>query len=114
MAITAKELRKQSKKEDRQVCEACSGHESITQKHHLLPLKKCAMFLNTGLFKDFGTPVVWLCPNCHMYLHQMMRGLYHYSALGNEPEVNKNLRGLLEKYEKWFFYYLDEVIAYEK
>lgn len=114
MAITAKELRKQSKKGNRQVCEACGEHESITENHHLLTLKKCALLINTGVFIEIKSPIVWLCPNCHMYLHQMMRGNFCNAALGTKREVYEKLKYMMNQSVECHNDYLKELASYEK
>jgi hypothetical protein len=73
--ITAKTLRKlfQSYKKPKEgiPCCVCNKNPLITELHHLVPFKDMA-----NLISEFGLPLekartscVWLCPNCHAYLH---------------------------------------------
>lgn len=77
--MNAKELRKQVKKHAyKEPCVVCEKHAGITHLHHVLSLKECAYLLNVR--ESIDVPVVWLCPNCHAYVHQMQRGIF-YNAL---------------------------------
>ena len=78
-AWTANGLRKllsNSKGLQREQCFICGQHVGITELHHLIQVSELADLLNKGAlsFSDVKTPVVWLCPNCHAYVHAGMRG----------------------------------------
>ena len=54
-------------------CFVCGLHDKITEKHHVLPVATIADMLNDGI-EDIGTPTIWLCPNCHSYVHMAIKG----------------------------------------
>ena len=95
--ITAEELRKwlPVNHETRQPCFACEKHSSITQCHHVVPLKMCAYLLNNGFTNRIENPLVWLCPNCHAYLHQLLNANHINIEKELEPEVVLRLRKLV-------------------
>ena len=81
--MKAIELRKQTKRyKEHQPCEICGKHKDITHLHHVISLKDCTMLLHVVDFIDI--PVVFLCPNCHAYIHKMQKGIF-YSAMLNMP-----------------------------
>ena len=78
---TAKELRKRMVPAEDSVadtepqpCFICGKHVHITEEHHVIPLKEIAKFLNLGIITIdvVEIPIVWLCPNCHSYIHECM------------------------------------------
>lgn len=60
----------------REPCFMCGEHESITELHHVVPVSVLAEFLNGGWIgaDEISSPIVWLCPNCHRYVHEAMDG----------------------------------------
>lgn len=66
----------------KQPCFVCGHHESITELHHVFPLKDCATFLEA--VNSIEVPLVWLCPNCHTYVHQMYKCIF-YNAMREMP-----------------------------
>ena len=70
--LKAKEIRKSRKKQNREPCVVCGKHRAITQEHHVIPLKKCADILNRNIALRIDAPLVWLCPNCHAYVHKLL------------------------------------------
>lgn len=52
----------------REPCFICGKHRSITQAHHTIPLKNMALLLEAWESLP-EPPIVWLCPNCHTYVH---------------------------------------------
>lgn len=71
--LKAKNIRKGRKKRDREPCFVCGKHRSITQEHHILPLKHCAEILNRNIAEKIDVPLIWLCPNCHAYVHKLIK-----------------------------------------
>lgn len=61
---------------ERQPCFICGKHKSITELHHVIQISELTQYLNSGVIDvgDVSTPVVWLCPNCHAYIHAITRG----------------------------------------
>lgn len=68
--IRSSDVRRQcSAHKQREPCFICGKHGSITEAHHTIPLKDVAALLAAwGSLPE--PPVVWLCPNCHTYLHR--------------------------------------------
>lgn len=67
---TAKTLRKQCKKhKEKEPCFICGKHSTITECHHVIPLKICADIMNEFHKNELTVPTAWLCPNCHAYAH---------------------------------------------
>lgn len=84
--MNARDLRRRSKAtngNNRQPCYVCGRHESITELHHVFPLKDCAMVLD--VVESVEVPMVCLCPNCHTYIHQMYKGIF-FNAIREMPE----------------------------
>lgn len=72
---------------NREPCFICGKHRSITQAHHTIPLKNMALLLEAWESLP-EPPIVWLCPNCHTYVHNWQRA----DPFNMEP-------GMLEKFE---------------
>lgn len=73
---TAKDVRKMLTKVQRPAdtdipCQICRANGYITEAHHAIPVKKLAYHVNCcGLpLDELKTPIFWLCPNCHTYMH---------------------------------------------
>lgn len=50
-------------------CFICGKHKAITEAHHTIPLKELVRLLEAwGKLPE--PPIVWLCPNCHTYVHR--------------------------------------------
>ena len=84
--MNARELRRRSKENrgiDRQPCFVCGRHESITELHHVFTLKDCVMVFD--IVQSVEVPMVWLCPNCHTYIHQMYKGKF-FNTIREIPE----------------------------
>lgn len=96
--ITAEGLRKwlPANYEARQPCFACGRHSSITHCHHVVPLKSCAYLLRKGFTSRIEDPLVWLCPNCHAYLHQLLNGNAGNVKEDLEPEIVHRLLVLVK------------------
>lgn len=78
--MNAKDLRKQTTRyTEHEPCEACGKHKEITHLHHVVSLKDCAMLLDA--INSIETPMVFLCPNCHTYIHQMHKGIFYNARL---------------------------------
>lgn len=74
---------------DRKPCFICGKHKSITVLHHIVQISELKKFLNHGLLQadEVSTPVVWLCPNCHTYVHASINGNYDaVRVMQNEEE----------------------------
>lgn len=71
-SINAKRLRKSKGHIEREECFVCGKHKEITQLHHIMPLQECAQWLE--YVKGIEVPRVWLCPNCHAYVHLWLSG----------------------------------------
>lgn len=52
----------------REPCFICGKHKTITEAHHIMPLKDVALLLESWGCLD-EPPIIWLCPNCHSYIH---------------------------------------------
>lgn len=93
--MNAKELRKQTiRYREHKPCEVCGKHEAITHLHHVISLKDCAMLLNA--VDAVNTPVVFLCPNCHAYIHQMQKGIFYNAMLNMSESDYKSLVSILK------------------
>ena len=57
-----------------EACSACNMLELISQAHHLVPIQIYAEAINAGctLVNLPVCPIIYLCPNCHSYLHLVM------------------------------------------
>ena len=65
---------------EREPCFICGEHRAITEAHHVLPLKDVAALLESCGILDEPS-VVWLCPNCHTYVHELKRGRLPHNSL---------------------------------
>ena len=99
--MTAKDLRKQTPKHsDRQPCFACGGHQSITHLHHVISLRECADMLNNEYTNEISIPTVWLCPNCHAYIHRMLdRGAYMETVQENDRATCEKVAEILKMHD---------------
>lgn len=69
--LTSKDLRKQCKRsKEKAPCYICGKHAEITELHHVVPLSRCAKKMNRLNLKEIEVETVWLCPNCHAYVHK--------------------------------------------
>ena len=66
----------------RESCYICGEHKTITQAHHVMPLKDVAQIMSRCELTMEEPPVVWLCPNCHAYVHKFKQehGFEHFFA----------------------------------
>lgn len=64
-------------------CQVCNTNGYITEAHHAVPIKKLAWHLNVGELPldKLSTPIFWLCPNCHAYIH--VAGASDFDSLKN-------------------------------
>ena len=93
--MNAKELRKQTTRyKEHQPCEVCGKHKEITHLHHVVNLKDCTILFNVVDYVN--TPVVFLCPNCHAYIHQMQKGIFYNALLNVSEEEYKKLAEILK------------------
>ena len=92
---TAKQLRKthhhSHKTEDQEPCCVCGKHRSITHQHHVITLKKCAKIFNTISIDKINAPLVWLCPNCHAYVHKLLK--YDFISVLREARIYQSISG---------------------
>ena len=72
--MKASDIRNRMSSKHREKCFVCGGFPEITQLHHVVPLHECANLFNQGYKDDIDVPMVWLCPNCHAYIHQILKG----------------------------------------
>ena len=86
--LVGRDLRKVKRKSDkRKPCECCGKHQVITELHHLVPLSMCAEFARYGSLQRINVPLIWLCPNCHRYLHVVFTALWKgksYQMMGTD------------------------------
>lgn len=68
----------------REPCFICGGHETITEAHHVMPLKDVAFILDGGCLTMEEPPIEWLCPNCYAYTHAFYRGKLPWNAFTEE------------------------------
>ena len=99
--ITAKDLRKQCHNGgERADCYVCGKHSLITHKHHVLPLEKCARWLDLGI-ETISIPTVWLCPNCHAYIHFILRRYEVYKVIeAMSGDENKKIMEILKIHDE--------------
>jgi ssDNA-binding Zn-finger/Zn-ribbon topoisomerase 1 len=112
MIFTTKQIRK-TNKANKEPCFACGGHKSIAQSHHVLPLKYCMMMLNTNAISEIETPLIWLCPNCHAHLHQMLTGRFYLARPEVSKEVYDALLLIFQECSKRFSNAIDGVMSHE-
>lgn len=105
MYITSKKLRSLEKRNSDKnfcyYCEICGEHSIITEAHHLIPLREYAKCINEGRMNLIGSPLIYLCPNCHSYLHLLLMAEYGagYRTLRKiEIMVDEMDKHLLEKF----------------
>ena len=104
--ITAKDLRKQCHGGgERADCYVCGKHSLVTHKHHILPLEKCAKWLDLGI-EEISIPTVWLCPTCHAYIHVILKRHEFYKVL--EAVSDEEYKRINEKLS---FYILIKKVA---
>ena len=107
--LSAKQLRKKAKGE-RTSCVVCGRHKEIAERHHVLSLKKSALLLNSGLIERVKTPILSLCPNCHAYLHLLMKHQTHKVITSVERPIYDKLLTILNESNALFSKYTDEII----
>lgn len=85
--IRSSDLRRQcASHKNRKPCFICGRHQSITEAHHTITLKEISQLLMSwGSLPE--PPVVWLCPNCHTYVHRFHAGPPIYL----EPDMLKKI-----------------------
>lgn len=85
-------------------CFICGKHKEIAELHHVIPVSQITAILNMGIveLKDISTPVVWLCPNHHAYVHKAMNGETSFLINCLSEEEISNLLKILETYENSF------------
>lgn len=105
-AVKAKHLRLQCKRHiDKQPCRICGKHQIIAEQHHLISLKECSEILTRWPNSSISVPLIWLCPNCHTYVHWASKeldkgGMFisFYEALNTtDIESSEHLLVLLQK-----------------
>lgn len=66
-------LNNPKKSKNGEPCYVCSKHAEITELHHVVSVSELTKLLNNKDLdlEELETPVVWLCPNCHAYLHKI-------------------------------------------
>lgn len=71
---TTYNLRKRCKtSNEREPCFLCGEHMVIVEQHHVFPLSELTVYVNLlNLDEVVEPPKVWLCPNCHSYIHKML------------------------------------------
>lgn len=92
-------IRKQcASHKNRQPCFICGKHHSITEAHHVVPLKDVAFLLESwGNLEE--PPIVWLCPNCHTYIHKLYDGTLPWNAFSiEELKIAFSLENLKQQY----------------
>lgn len=87
---------------EKENCYVCGKHKTIAQLHHIVPVNQIAKLLNLGVIElcEASTPVVWLCPNHHAYIHELMNG--NCSLITNcefEPNEVEKLCDILKLYD---------------
>lgn len=98
--LKASDLRKKAIGK-KQPCYICSEHELITEQHHVISLNECALLLNRhGKINSFKTPLIWLCPNHHKYIHILFDC--------PRPSLDVTKKTLLS-FTKWQIYRIDEI-----
>ena len=67
---------------ERESCFICGKHEGITVAHHVVPVSELTTYLNVGWIgvSEVSSPIVWLCPNCHAYVHAALDGNFDVVA----------------------------------
>lgn len=81
-------------------CFICNKHGSISELHHVIPVSQLTKLLNMGAvdLKHASTPIVWLCPNCHAYIHRAMDG-HSITSVFPKDELHNALK-ILKAYEE--------------
>lgn len=95
--MTAKDLRKQNQKKrhgEGHSCFACGKHPYITHLYHVIPLAEVADLFNDNLTKKISIPTVWLCPNCHTYVHWILNNSDNLKPIVNADQ--KTLERIIE------------------
>lgn len=103
--MNSSDIRKQCARHgERQPCFICGLHRDITEAHHVMPLEEVASVINNTHLSMKEPPVVWLCPNCHTYLHS------NFEEKPEPTELKKYFQILDMKYayltsqiERWFY-----------
>lgn len=89
--LKASDLRnnKKFKESKQEPCFVCGKHRAITQSHHLITLKKCAEIMNQTSVKSINAPLIWLCPNCHSYVHKLIS--LDFISVAREERIYKSI-----------------------
>lgn len=75
MIIRSSDLRRLcASHSSREPCAVCKKHRTITEAHHIVPLREMAELANLFHLEFVPEPsTIWLCPNCHKYLHNFTK-----------------------------------------
>ena len=64
-------LKRKKHKYKNEECYICEKHKYITELHHVISFSDCK--LEYEIYGEYKTKLVWLCPNCHSYLHKYLK-----------------------------------------
>lgn len=75
MNLKTRELRSKCHKSKKyEPCFICGEHSLIVEHHHTVPLSEVIAYINLLQLSDIPEPPkVCLCPNCHSYIHKLLR-----------------------------------------
>lgn len=76
-------------REEKDNCFICGKHKVITEEHYIVPLAE----VKESTKKEYEDEIIYICPNCHTYLHLMLRNkeelmgdVYKYFCTEKEKE----------------------------
>lgn len=89
-------------RKEKENCYVCGEHRTIAQLHHVIPVEQLTKLINMEVVSlhDVSTPVVWLCPNHHAYIHELMRGNCMKVISKTESSEAEKLLDILGLYEE--------------
>lgn len=73
---TGQQVRKEEKRDrsnSLHECYVCKKHHHITEKHHIFPLRWLSQEISRSDITTFSNKLIYLCPNCHRYVHRLIR-----------------------------------------
>lgn len=100
-----RDMRKYERTQSREPCRVCGKHIAITEAHHLLKLKDICEAYQYNPYADiFFTSLVWLCPNCHTYVHFIERDIKNLDKCEASDAVKQGLVDIHNARIEWLHY----------
>jgi len=98
-------MKRKKIKAERQKCFLCEKHKTITELHHLKEFKDAKDDIESC--GEYKSDLIWLCPNCHTYTHEVIYKLYKNMSNRNYVRTADFVHSIGKKNE----YKISKIIA---